>query len=62
MSSEVKFENHSNPMKSDDRSRVKLTDLIQRLEKQKKHERNSNIALSVATVSAVAVLGIILSI
>ena len=62
MSSEVKFKNHSPIEEVESRGRVKLTDLLVRLEKEKKHERNSNIVLSVATVSAVAVLGIILSI
>ena len=43
-----------------DKSKVKLTDLLSRLNDEKKKERNSNIALSVA-VSAVTVFGIILS-
>ena len=64
MSSEIKFENHSNPAEKHyhNRSRVKLTDLVSRLNEEKKKERNSNIALSVAAISAVAVFGIILSI
>ena len=64
MSSEIKFENHSNPAEKNyvNRSRVKLTDLVSRLNEEKKRERNSNIALSVAAISAVAVFGIILSI
>ena len=61
MSSEVKFKNHSFPDESEKKGKVKLTDLIFRLEQEKKRERKSNIALSVATVSAVAVLGVILS-
>tara|TARA_B100000579_G_C22026235_1_gene486161 strand:- start:123 stop:311 length:189 start_codon:yes stop_codon:yes gene_type:complete len=44
-----------------DKSKVKLTDLLSRLNNEKKKERNSNIALSVAAVSAVTVFGIILS-
>jgi len=43
------------------KDRVKLTDLLFRLKEQKKKERNSNIALSVAAISAVSVFGIILS-
>jgi len=43
------------------KDRVKLTDLLFRLNEQKKKERNSNIALSVAAISAVSVFGIILS-
>ena len=61
MSSEVKFQNHSKPTNEFDRSKVKLTDLLTRLNIEKKKERNSNIALSVAAVSAVTVFGIILS-
>ncbi len=62
MSSEVKFKNHVVTEDNSSKSRVKMTDLLVRLAKEKKHERNSNIVLSIATVSAVAVLGIILSI
>ena len=40
---------------------VDVTDLVSRLNQEKKKERNSNIALSVAAVSAVTVFGIILS-
>ena len=61
MSSEVKFENHDLPDHNDYKSKVKLTDLLSRLNEEKKKERNSNIALSVAAVSAVTVFGIILS-
>ena len=64
MSSEIKFENHSLPEEKQDnnKGRVKLTDLVSRLNQEKKRERNSNIALSAAAISAVAVFGIILSI
>ena len=64
MSAEYKFENHSSSEKFQelkDNSKVKLTDLLSRLNEEKKKERNSNIALSVAAVSAVTVFGIILS-
>lgn len=61
MSSEVKFENHKVPGNIQDRSKVKLTDLLLRLDREKKQERKNNIVLSIATVSSVAVLGIILS-
>ena len=60
MSSEIKFENH-NHNQIDAQGKVKLTDLPNRLNEEKKRERNSNIALSVAAVSAVTVFGIILS-
>jgi len=62
MSSEIKFESHRIPEKQHTTGRVKLTDLVSRLNEEKKREKNSNIALSVAAISAVAVFGIILSI
>ena len=65
MSSEIKFKAHENTDVMDDgkseKNRVKLTELLSRLNEEKKKERNSNIALSVAAVSAVTVFGIILS-
>ena len=60
MSTEFKFQNHDKPIEVS-KSKVKLTDLLSRLNVEKK-ERNSNIALSIAAVSAIAVFGIILSI
>ena len=63
MSSQIKFEKHNfSEGSTEDKSKVKLTDLLSRLNEEKKRERNSNIALSVAAVSAVTVFGIILSI
>ncbi len=62
MSEEHKFENHSMPIKEGNvKGKVKLTDLLSRLNQEKKQERKSTIALSVAAVSAVTVFGIILS-
>ena len=61
MSSQMKFQNYNSPDENPNKGKVKLTDLLMRLEAQKKKERNSNIAISVATVSAVAALGVILS-
>ena len=62
MSSQMKFKNHSLPEGKDiSKNRVKLTDLVSKLNEEKKKERNSNIALSVAAVSAATVFGIILS-
>ena len=64
MSAEYKFESHrpsENFHGAGEKGRVKLTDLMSRLQEEKKKERNSNIALSVAAVSAVTVFGIILS-
>ena len=61
MSTEFKFQNHNHPEGITTKGKVKLTDLLSRLNEEKKKERNSNIALSVAAVSAVTVFGIILS-
>ena len=62
MSSEIKFKKHSLPEEKINKGRVKLTDLVSRLNEEKKREKNSNIALSIAAISAIAVFGIILSI
>ena len=59
MSAEYKFENHSEEVRQ--QSKVKLTDLLSRINEDKKIERNRNLALSVAAVSAVTVFGIILT-
>ncbi len=59
MSSQYKFENHTQNISQ--QSKVKLTDLLSRINEEKKIERNRNLALSVAAVSAVTVFGIILT-
>ena len=60
---EVEFKKHNHPDENAGiHNKVKLTDLLSRLNQEKKKERNSNIALSVAAVSAVTVFGIILTI
>ena len=61
MGSKIKFENHIVSEKTVEK-KVKLTDLLSRINEDKKRERKSNIALSVAAISAVTVFGIILSI
>ena len=64
MSKQLKFNNYSNINREANflnKDKVKLTDLLERLNEEKKKERNSNIALSVAVLSAVTVFGIILS-
>ena len=62
MSAEYKFENHEQKeTRNFQKNKVKLTDLLSRLNEEKKKERNNTIALSVAAVSAVTVFGIILS-
>tara|TARA_B100000242_G_scaffold192978_1_gene139099 strand:+ start:698 stop:877 length:180 start_codon:yes stop_codon:yes gene_type:complete len=58
MSSHYKLENHS---EISQQSKVKLTNLLSRINEEKKIERKRNIALSVAAVSAVTVFGIILT-
>ena len=60
MSKGVKFQNHQ-PFFKDADNKVNLNNLMYRLNESKKRERNSNIAISVAAVSAVTVFGIILS-
>ena len=43
-------------------SKVKVTDLLSRLNQEKKIEKKRNLALGVAAISAVTVFGIILTI
>lgn len=59
MSSEFRFQNHSN--NSLVQGKVKVTDLISRMNQEKKIEKKRNLALGVAAVSAVTVFGIILT-
>ena len=59
MSSQSKLEKNVEEMRH--QSKVKLTDLLTRINEEKKIERNRNLALSVAAVSAVTVFGIILT-
>ena len=61
MSAQLKFKDHRQPIGKSNQGRVRLTELLARLQEEKKKERNSNIALSVVAVSAVTVFGIILS-
>ena len=61
MSSEVKFKEHMMPEENPQKGKDNVTSLVNRLNQEKKKERNSNIALSVAAVSAATVFGIILS-
>ena len=59
MSSQFKFENHS---LEESQGKVKVTDLISRMNEEKKIEKKRNLALGLAAVSAVTVFGIILTI
>jgi len=60
MSTQFEFENNS--INTTVSGKVKVTDLITRLNKEKKIEKKRNLALGVAAVSAVTVFGIILTI
>ena len=60
MSSQNKFEEHSQNTLS--QSKVTVTDLISRMNEEKKIEKKRSLALGVAAVSAVTVFGIILTI
>lgn len=59
MSTQFKFQNHSKEIIVQDK--VKVTDLIFRMNEEKKIEKKRNLALGVAAVSAVTVFGIILT-
>ena len=59
MSLQHKFENNAEEMRH--QSKVKLTDLLSRINEERKIERNRNLALSIAAVSAITVFGIILT-
>ncbi len=59
MSAHQKFENRVEDISQ--QSKVRLTDLLSRINEEKKIERNRNLALSVAAISAVTVFGIILT-
>ena len=60
MSTHFNFDQNSSEYNS--QSRVKVTDLLSRLNEEKKTEKKRNLALGVAAVSAVTVFGIILTI
>ncbi len=61
MSAENRYENQDTVNQNFDKSKVRLTDLLSRLNQEKKKEKKMNIALSVAAVSTITVFGIILS-
>ena len=54
--------NYNSENKNIDHGRVKVTDLMYRLNQERKIEKKRNLALSVAAISAVTVFGIILTI
>ncbi|MDA8619102.1 hypothetical protein N9L17_04425 [Candidatus Pelagibacter bacterium] len=61
MSSQFHFHNNHSEL-TNSQSKVKVTDLLSRLNEEKKIEKKRNLALGVAAVSAVTVFGIILTI
>ncbi len=61
MSSQLKFNSNLNQGPNSS-VKVRVTDLISRLNEEKKIEKKRNLALGVAAVSAVTVFGIILTI
>mgnify|MGYP001350414264 FL=1 len=61
MSSQLNSENQVNEF-TNSQGKVKVTDLLSRLNEEKKIEKKRNLALGVAAVSAVTVFGIILTI
>lgn len=60
MRQQFEIEQHKNEDVS--HCKVKVTDLISRMNEEKKIERKRNLALGVAAASAVTVFGIILTI
>ena len=60
MSANFEFQNLNSNIVSE--GKVKVTDLISRMNEEKKIEKKRNLALGVAAVSAVTVFGIILTI
>ena len=61
MSTHIRYrENNQNILTS--KGKVRVTDLLSRLNQEKKIEKKRNLALGVAAVSAVTVFGIILTI
>ena len=60
MSAQHELNNHN--LETPPSGKVKVTDLITRLNQERKIEKKRNLALGVAAVSAVTVFGIILTI
>ena len=61
MSSSINSENNQIEVHNS-QTKVKVTDLLSRLNEEKRIEKKRNLALGVAAVSAVTVFGIILTI
>ena len=58
----TQFNIKENQREYNSQGKVKVTDLLTRLNEEKRIEKNRNLALGVAAVSAVTVFGIILTI
>ncbi len=58
----TQFNLQKNSSQYNAQGRVKVTDLLSRINEEKKIEKKRNLALGVAAVSAVTVFGIILTI
>ena len=56
----IRFKGYSRIL-SEDKSKVDLNDLMKRVKEEEKKTKRSNLAVSVAALSAVAVFGIILT-
>ena len=54
--------NHNQLERNNNQGKVKVTDLINRLNVEKRIEKKRNVALGVAAISAATVFGIILTI
>ena len=61
MSTQYNFETNQSDL-NNSQAKVKVTDLLSRMNEEKKIEKKRNLALGVAAVSAVTVFGIILTI
>jgi len=61
MSTQFNFQNNHSEI-NNSQAKVKVTDLLSRMNEEKKIEKKRNLALGVAAVSAVTVFGIILTI
>ena len=61
MSTQFNLDNNQSSI-SNSQGKVTVTDLLSRLNEEKKIEKKRNLALGVAAVSAVTVFGIILTI
>ena len=61
MTTHLNFQKHSDEILKS-QGKVRVTDLLSRLNEEKKIEKKRNLALGVAAVSAVTVFGIILTI